>query len=147
MFKRFCLYKVRKYLKIILTILFVINILPLYSFDYTDFILNSNRNINMQIFKMIIEEDLDNSLQLIKLLGLRDDPYVEDIIYNILLYRENNINYELLLENLLFNVIQKNSEQLLFWMQTNKYAYFELIKQMYSFENTYLKCQIYDSRF
>ena len=142
MFLKICLYKVSKYLKSFIIILIFNSVALIYALDYTDFILNSNRNANEQIFELIIMENLEESIQILRLLGMRDDPYVEDIIYKLISYRHNNFNNELLLENLLQTVILKNNEERFLWMRMNKYAYFELIKNMYCFNNTYLKSYI-----
>ncbi len=142
MFLIICLYQLRKYLKSFIIILVFINIVPTYPIDYTDLILNSNRELNKQIFEFIIQGDLEESIQIMRLLGIREDPYIEEIIFNLITYQQNNLNNELLLENLLQLVINKNDEEIFLWMRMNKYAYFELIKNMYRFNNKYLKSYI-----
>ena len=128
---------------IITPVIFIFCIFNLYSFDYTDFILNSNRNLNDHIYEMLLESDLDDSLEISRLLGIRNDPYIEDILFNILSDRQNIKNYELFLENILKNVSEQNTENILFWLEENKYAYFELIKQSSTFSNPYLKSYIF----
>lgn len=143
MFLKNCPYKANKNLKSILffTILFFNN-LYIYSFDYTDFILNSNRYMNSEIFDILYKAGLEDSIQISKLLGQRDDPFIEDIIFNILSNRENMDNFELLLENILKNANNQISEKKLLWLESNRYAYFALIKENNTFNNPYLKMHI-----
>jgi hypothetical protein len=115
----------------------------LFSLDLASFIINSNKNFNSIILEILNNSDLTDTLIIAKALGKRQDPYLSDIIINILSSNNNTEITEIFLETLLFSaIIGKTDNELTYWAQVNKDALNLLMKNLSHFSNSTLKNNI-----
>jgi hypothetical protein len=112
--------------------------------DISLWVRESGRANNILIGDIILSEDTDTSLRVIRALAKREDPYMQDIIERLFYQESKGIDTESLLE-ILFGAILKqyNSPgKMKAWIDINPRAYDLLIENLLSIENPFLKSYI-----
>lgn len=127
-------------------ILFLVHLHPVYSLDCRQLILNSDRSSDAFFLKILLSQDLTDQICILKNLGQRPDPYVEEYIFGIMSRMESRKKdrYEYLLRILLFSVFNPDfdEDELAARIVINKKGIEYLITQMHIFHDPMLKCQI-----
>ncbi len=115
-----------------------------FSLDLAAWVKESNRNNNAVVGDIILSGDIETSLRVIKALGQRQDPYVEDIIERIFYQESRDIDEEYYLELLLVTILTRDNspEKLTAWTNANPRAYDLLSENLTSFNNAFLKSYI-----
>ncbi len=115
-----------------------------FSLDLAAWVKESNRNNNAVVGDIILSGDTETSLRVIKALGQREDPYVEDIIERIFYQESRDIDEEYYLELLLVTILTRDNspEKLTAWTNANPRAYDLLSENLTSFNNAFLKSYI-----
>jgi hypothetical protein len=115
-----------------------------FSLDLAAWVKESNRNNNAVVGDIILSGDSETSLRVIKALGQRQDPYVEDIIERIFYQESRDIDEEYYLELLLVTILTRDNspEKLTAWTNANPRAYDLLSENLTSFNNAFLKSYI-----
>ena len=115
-----------------------------FSLDLAAWVKESNRNNNAVVGDIILSGDSETSLRVIKALGQREDPYVEDIIERIFYQESRDIDEEYYLELLLVTILTRDNspEKLTAWTNANPRAYDLLSENLTSFNNAFLKSYI-----
>ena len=115
-----------------------------FSLDLAAWVKESNRNNNAVVGDIILSGDSETSLRVIKALGQREDPYVEDIIERIFYQESRDIDEEYYLELLLVTILTRDNspEKLTAWTNANPRAYDLFSENLTSFNNAFLKSYI-----
>jgi len=129
---------------LLITQIILIYCFPAHSSDISDWVRESGRDQNSIIFKFILTEDRESSSKILKALGQRSDPYVEDIIESLFYQHLKDNDEENCLEELLRAVLAARStpEDVLKWHSANSNAYNLLIDNLDKLSNPYLKSYI-----
>jgi hypothetical protein len=128
-------------------ILFLLFLFPLHCFDYTDVIRATDRSYNSIIIRVITSVSLNERIEVIKALGQRDDPYVEDILYSLINQcagrKKEEIEYliRVLLHTMFSPLLDEGilSSRLL----ANKEVLVDMIRQLHIFDDPMLRCQVF----
>ncbi|MBN2533808.1 MAG: hypothetical protein JXB88_13010 [Spirochaetales bacterium] len=106
----------------------------------------SDRSDDPFLLKLLFSQDLTDQICIVKYLGQRADPYVEEYIFGIMSYMDQykKNRYEYLLRVLLFSVFHPDFEQdeLAARILINKKAIEYLVSRIHVFHDPLLKCQI-----
>jgi len=115
-----------------------------FSLDLAAWVKESKKNNNAVVGDIILSGDIETSLRVIKALGQREDPYVEDIIERIFYQESRDIDEEYYLELLLVTILTRDNspEKLTAWTNANPRAYDLLSENLTSFNNAFLKSYI-----
>ncbi len=115
-----------------------------FSLDLAAWVKDSNRDNNAVVGDIILSGDSETSLRVIRALGQREDPYVEDIIERIFYQESRDIDEEYYLEFLLVTILARENspEKLTEWTNANPRAYDLLSENLTSFSNAFLKSYI-----
>jgi hypothetical protein len=129
---------------LVLLIICVLRTTYVFSLDLAAWVEESDRNSNSVIGNIILSEDGETSLRIIRALGRREDPYMEDIIERIFYQHSQDVDEEYYLEVLLGVILKENTnaQELSRWTEANSKAYHILLSNLHSFSNPYLKAHI-----
>ncbi len=125
-------------------LLLLLSSTPVCPLDIATWVKESGRDSNAVVGDIILSEDTDTSLRVIRALAQREDPYVEDIIDRIFYQESRDRDEGYLLETLLFSILKMNNspEKLTIWTASNPHAYNLLVENLASFKNAFLKSYI-----
>jgi hypothetical protein len=114
------------------------------SLDVAAWVKDTGRDTNSVVGDIILTEDSETSLRVIRALGQREDPYMEDIIERIFYQESRDIDEEYYLEVLLVAIYRRynSPEKLAEWTNSNPRAYDLLLENLTSFKNAFLKTYI-----
>ena len=115
-----------------------------FSLDMAAWVKETSRDNNDVVGDIILTEDSETSLRVIRALGQREDPYVEDIIERIFYQESRDIDEQYYLELLLATIFKRynSPEKLAEWTNANPRAYNLLLENLTSFRNAFLKSYI-----
>jgi hypothetical protein len=127
-------------------ILFLLFLFPLHCIDYTDVIRSTDRSHNDLIIRVITSVTLNERIKIIKALGQRDDPYIEDILYSLINQcagrkkKENEYLIRVLFHGMFSPLLEE--EMLLSRLLANKEVITNMIQHLHVFDDPMLKCQV-----
>ena len=129
---------------ILFSIILFFSIFPLISMDLPSFIQNSDRTSNDIIFEMLLSEETENKLIILKNLPLREDLYIEDILILIINRENSGFNKEFYLEILFESIFAKSifKEEIKLWLRINPNGFRNLAISLSNYSNNYLKSYI-----
>jgi hypothetical protein len=121
-------------------------ITPAGALDCSQIVINSDRTNDPFLLHILFSRNLTDQVCILKYLGQRNDPYVEEYIFGIMSHMDpvKKDRYEYLLRVLLFSVFHPDFDEneLATRVLLNKRGIDFLISQIHTFYDPVLKCQI-----
>jgi hypothetical protein len=127
-------------------IIISLSLTPAGALDCSQIVITSDRSYDPFLLWILFSLDLTDQVCILKHLGQRPDPYVEDYISGLLsrMTPSKKERYEYLLRVLLFSVFHPDLEddEIAARVLINKRGIKDLISKIQSFSDPVLKCQI-----
>ena len=114
------------------------------AFDIAEWVVAGDRKSNRVLSEMILSEDSETALRLIKALGERPDPYVEDIIERIFFQYSAAVDEEYFLEALFQAALANrgSADHRSAWVQANAVVIEMLSGRLPHISNAFLKAHL-----